>query len=129
MRYLPIFSLGLLDASAVIGASVLLNVDLCIRKLESVLTRLKGKTHRVRSYSIAPEEIDFVGLLIAKKEGEQAGVMSVGRLSAPQTGRSRKPPSKWHVQPRRALQTLCGHCASSDLVGRQIELRSQLLSS
>jgi hypothetical protein len=67
MRYLPIFSLGLLDASVVIGASVLLNVELCIRKLESVRTRLKGITRRARSYSITPLENDVVGLTMPKR--------------------------------------------------------------
>lgn len=102
MRYLPIFSLGLLDASVVIGASVLLNVELCIRKLESVRTRLKGITRRARSYSITPLENDVVGLTMPKRENRLARYPLADYRAGSNQGRKSAEVRKWpdtHGQP------------------------------
>ncbi|MCU1224139.1 MAG: hypothetical protein JWQ42_2232 [Edaphobacter sp.] len=65
MRYLPIFVIGLFDASAVIAASVLLNIELCNSKSKSV----RNETERynalpVKLFHRTSRKDDFVGLLV-----------------------------------------------------------------
>jgi hypothetical protein len=95
MRYLPILVIGLFDASAVIAASVLVNIEPCKRKCESV----RNETERynalpVKLFHRTSKRADFVRSTSTRMSGNSPEQYSSTAIRPNET--FPKLSSKWH---------------------------------